>query len=93
MADAMDIKIRKEKVNVAALTAEQCETNQPLATKKNQTLLFSAPEQLNASCDADRLREAIDNLVSNAIKYSPRDSSDPGFRDAAGGRRHHFRRR
>jgi signal transduction histidine kinase len=75
MADAMDIKIRKEKVNVAALTAEQCETNQPLATKKNQMLLFSAPEQLNASCDADRLRQAIDNLVSNAIKYSPRDSA------------------
>jgi signal transduction histidine kinase len=22
-------------------------------------------------CDADRMREAIDNLVSNAIKYSP----------------------
>jgi signal transduction histidine kinase len=22
-------------------------------------------------CDADRIREAIDNLISNAIKYSP----------------------
>jgi signal transduction histidine kinase/response regulator of citrate/malate metabolism len=75
MADAMDIKIRKETVNIAALAAEQCATNQPLAAKKNQTLIFAAPEQLNASCDADRLREAIDNLVSNAIKYSPRDST------------------
>ena len=75
MADAMDIKIRKETVNIAALAAEQCAANQPLAAKKNQTLLFAAPEQLNASCDADRLREAIDNLVSNAIKYSPGDST------------------
>ena len=75
MADAMDIQIRKEKVNIAALAAEQCVTNQPLAAKKNQALLFAAPGQLNASCDADRLREAIDNLVSNAIKYSPRDST------------------
>ncbi|MEA2986677.1 MAG: hypothetical protein QOD94_2931 [Alphaproteobacteria bacterium] len=75
MADAMDIKIRKETVNIAALAAEQCAANQPLAAKKNQTLLFAAPKQLNASCDADRLREAIDNLVSNAIKYSPRDST------------------
>ncbi|MGB7122260.1 MAG: ATP-binding protein, partial [Bradyrhizobium sp.] len=24
-----------------------------------------------AACDADRIREAIDNLISNAIKYSP----------------------
>ncbi len=75
MADAMDIQIRKETVNIAALAAEQCATNQPLAAKKNQTLLFNAPKQLNASCDADRLREAIDNLVSNAIKYSPREST------------------
>ena len=75
MADAMDIKIRKETVNIAALAAEQCAANQPLAAKKNQTLSFAAPGQLNASCDADRLREAIDNLVSNAIKYSPRDST------------------
>jgi signal transduction histidine kinase len=70
MTDAMDIKIRKEAVNVAALVAEQCAANEPLAAKKNQTLLFSGPEQLSASCDADRLREAVDNLVSNAIKYS-----------------------
>src|SRR5206468_5243470 len=30
-----------------------------------------APESLTVSGDPDRLREAIDNLVSNAIKYSP----------------------
>jgi signal transduction histidine kinase len=75
MADAMDIDIQKEVVNVTALAAEQCATNQPLAVKKNQTLTFSAPEQLSVSCDADRLREAIDNLVSNAIKYSPQHST------------------
>ena len=75
MADAMDIEIHKEVVNVAALAAEQCATNQPLAAKKNQKLLLSAPEQLSASCDADRLRVAIDNLISNAIKYSPQHST------------------
>jgi signal transduction histidine kinase len=31
----------------------------------------SAPSNLVSMCDADRIREAIDNLVSNAIKYSP----------------------
>ena len=43
--------------------------------RKIRRYLFAAPEQLNASCDADRLREAIDNLVSNAIKYSPGNST------------------
>jgi signal transduction histidine kinase/DNA-binding NarL/FixJ family response regulator len=75
MADAMDIQIRKEIANVAALAAEQCATNQPLAAKKNQKLVLSAPDKLSASCDADRLREAIDNLISNAIKYSPQHST------------------
>jgi signal transduction histidine kinase len=31
----------------------------------------SAPPNFVTMCDADRMREAIDNLVSNAIKYSP----------------------
>ena len=30
-----------------------------------------APPNHAAMCDADRIREAIDNLVSNAVKYSP----------------------
>jgi signal transduction histidine kinase len=31
----------------------------------------SAPPNFVTMCDADRTREAIDNIVSNAIKYSP----------------------
>ena len=75
MADAMDITIRKESADIAALAAEQCAANQPNAAKKNQTVLFSGPRHVPATCDADRMREAIDNLISNAIKYSPRDST------------------
>ena len=32
---------------------------------------MSAPPNFVTMCDADRMREAIDNLISNAIKYSP----------------------
>ncbi|HXN66228.1 MAG TPA: ATP-binding protein, partial [Bradyrhizobium sp.] len=38
---------------------------------KQQTIAVSAPPNFVTMCDADRMREAIDNLVSNAIKYSP----------------------
>jgi signal transduction histidine kinase len=34
-------------------------------------LTVTAPREHIASVDADRVRDAIDNLVSNAIKYSP----------------------
>jgi signal transduction histidine kinase/FixJ family two-component response regulator len=71
MADAFDITIRRETVDIAALTNEVAEANRPLAVNKQQTITVSAPPQLLTMCDTDRIREAIDNLVSNAIKYSP----------------------
>jgi signal transduction histidine kinase len=71
MADAFDITIRREPVDVAALVAEVADANQPLAANKQQVIMVSAPPNHVTMCDADRMREAIDNLVSNAIKYSP----------------------
>jgi signal transduction histidine kinase len=71
MADAFDITIRREPVDVAALVAEVTDTNLPSAVNKQQTISVSAPPNFVTMCDADRIREAIDNLVSNAIKYSP----------------------
>jgi signal transduction histidine kinase len=70
MADAFDITIRREPVDVAALVAEVVDANLPSAVNKQQTLSVSAPPNFVTLCDADRIREAIDNLVSNAIKYS-----------------------
>ena len=71
MADAFDITIRREPVDIAALVGEVADANQPLAANKQQAITVSAPPNFVTMCDADRMREAIDNLVSNAIKYSP----------------------
>jgi signal transduction histidine kinase len=71
MADAFDITIRREPVDVAALVSEVTDSNLPSAVNKQQTITVSAPPNFVTMCDADRIREAIDNLVSNAIKYSP----------------------
>ena len=71
MADAFDITIRREPVDIAALVGEVTDANQPLAVNKQQSITVSAAPNLIAACDADRIREAIDNLISNAIKYSP----------------------
>ena len=71
MADALDITVRREPVDIAVLVEEVAEANRPLAARKNQTIRVSAPRDHAAMCDLDRIREAIDNLVSNAVKYSP----------------------
>ncbi len=71
MADAFDITIRREPVDIASLVGEVVDANRPLATNKQQAITVSAPANFVTMCDADRIREAIDNLVSNAIKYSP----------------------
>jgi signal transduction histidine kinase len=71
MADAFDITIRREPVDVSALVTEVAEANRLSAANKQQVIEVSAPADQQTMCDADRMREAIDNLVSNAIKYSP----------------------
>src|SRR6476620_5030149 len=71
MADALDITVRREPVDITVLVQEVAEANRPLAARKQQTSTVAAPANHIAMCDADRVREAIDNLVSNAVKYSP----------------------
>ncbi len=49
--------------------------NRATAESKGQTITYSAPEVGSSVVMADftRIQEAMDNIVSNAIKYSPRD--------------------
>src|SRR5256714_10594778 len=65
MADALDITIRREPINLATLVQEVVEANRPLAARKEQNISVRAVGNHTAMCDADRIREAIDNMVSN----------------------------
>jgi signal transduction histidine kinase len=72
MADAFDITIRREPVDISTLVSDVVEANRPSAVSKQQDIAVSALGHHDLTmCDADRMREAVDNLVSNAIKYSP----------------------
>jgi signal transduction histidine kinase len=70
-ADAVDIAVRREPVDLAALAREVAEANAAAAARKEQRMSVAAPAAALISGDEDRLREALDNLVSNAIKFSP----------------------
>ncbi len=71
MSDALDIAIRQEPLDFAALAGEVVAANRPLAERKEQRITLGGLPSLPLSGDQERLREAIDNLVGNAIKYSP----------------------
>jgi signal transduction histidine kinase len=71
MDDALDITIRRHPLDLVRLVNSIAESNRPLAERKFQEIEVEAPDSLPLRADYDRLREAIDNLVSNAIKYTP----------------------
>lgn len=71
MSDALDISVRRDPFDLMLLANDVVEANRPLAERKEHEIAIEGPDTLVACCDNDRLWEAVDNLVSNAIKYSP----------------------
>jgi signal transduction histidine kinase len=75
MADAstgvLDISVRWEDIDLANLVRDVAESNRTLAARKGQNMSLAVPDRLIMRGDPDRLREALDNVIGNAVKYSP----------------------
>ena len=71
MADALDISVRADDLDFGMLVAEVAEANRKLAGGKEQELTSPSSRASGCAATRRRLREAVDNLVSNAVKYSP----------------------
>jgi signal transduction histidine kinase len=69
--DAGKISLKQERVDLAGVARQVAETSRAAAAKKGQQIEFTGDAGLFVIGDEERLGEVIENLVSNAIKYSP----------------------
>ena len=73
-ADAGEITLHKETVDLFDLTKETVELLNVLAEEKRQLINISTSGKAMASIDRTTVRQALTNLLDNAIKYAPPES-------------------
>lgn len=74
-SESCGLTIQKAPVDLAELARSAAAANERAAAVKRASICLEAPEQVVAPADEELLLEAVDNLISNAIKY--------GFEDGA----------
>ncbi len=69
------LSIVKESMPIHDFLQEAVDRHTQLASPKGTRLVLQPPLEGSVTADARRLRQVLDNLVSNAIKYSPPGST------------------
>ncbi len=60
------------KLDFAAIVFQTVEANEALATNKGQRIELHIESRPFVIADEQRLIEVVDNLINNAVKYSPK---------------------
>lgn len=71
-AAAGKMSIESQLVELGTLAASVVELSQPAAREKSIALTLTQQDDPNIWGDADRLQQVLNNVVSNAIKFSPK---------------------
>jgi signal transduction histidine kinase len=87
-ADAGLLKLDIYPVDLADLVRQRCVHFEPVAARKKVTFKVNAQGITRVSGDPDRLAQVIDNLLDNALRYSPENGViSINFHDADSGER------
>jgi signal transduction histidine kinase len=73
--DIGGLELDLDEVDVVELARAALGSADPAAATKRITLEYDGPHSLRTSADADRLGQVFDNLISNAIKFTPERGS------------------
>lgn len=69
------LELQPRKGSIKSLIEEQVHINQFLADRKNITIHSSLDNTVDISFDRHRISQVLDNIIGNAIKYSPQGAT------------------
>jgi len=72
LADAGQLRIHPEQTDVTTLVERSVAAHRAAADKAGITIAFAGDEPLPLSIDPVRIKQAVGNLLTNAIRYTPR---------------------
>ncbi|MDR2899119.1 MAG: cell wall metabolism sensor histidine kinase WalK [Clostridiales bacterium] len=73
--DNKQVNMQMEEVNLISIIRNSIRQNTVIAKNKNQTIAFNPKElNINITCDPSRINQVLNNVISNAIKYSGVDT-------------------
>jgi PAS domain S-box-containing protein len=70
-AESGRVALQLESLDLAAVAKESVEATRPLAAKRAIAVNLAAADELRLSADHARLVQLLDNLLSNALKFTP----------------------
>lgn len=68
-AEAGQIRLDRVRTDISAVIREAAEDFRPQASEAGFALEVSSPDELFVETDVRRVRQVLDNLISNALKY------------------------